>query len=1371
MVESNSIILKLTAMSVTFESIYWNVKDIEGRTAFYLGGQSVDGQNVTVKLTGFKPYAYVELPTNKNWNQGTCSSLFNYFRSNKQFETCRPIDYKACKTNRLQYKVPILVLKLSFNCDRECRDFFRFVTYRKHYVDGIGDFDQGILKVHEHNIDLIVKLSAIRGLQFADWLTFKPDVSDIDATGNGLYFEVDYRKISNCSQPPKNVFTNYKYLSFDIECYSKNHNSKLPDPKIPENFIFSIAYTVGLMNSSESRTVLLTLFNPNDIPNFEIVRCFDEPELILTFGKRIAQEDPTYKISYNGMEFDWNYLLERAELLGILDEFLQMSRTSECQSYVGTINWSSKAYGEQNFKYVESVGRTNIDVLLEIKRNFKLPKYTLDAVAEKFLGEHKEDVTPRQLFMLVQLTMELYDFLNEMPPEKVLTIAELKNLYIKIRRILPARRCPQGSGTRNIRTKLLQSQTKEEMLHWVRECLTLTGYYNGVDTQLPVKLTKQMNLEANMKAQAKVNCIPPSYLNTKGMQIRTTSPLYRQLLAENIIIPYNKRDENAKKYRGAIVQDAEPGYHNNVASLDFTSLYPTMMIVYNICYTTIVADDDPIPDSECHVLSWEDHHGCFQNGCPFDLVKKKVKKDEILCQKHYYRFKKVKVVVHPDGRIEYQNQGILPRNLIYLLSSRKVAKKDMFKYESILKMHEGTASEDELAFFVKIGMKIIKEGELTPDEVKFNELMFTVANALQLAYKLSCNSTYGYIGASAGMAPLKAGAASVTATGRDTITKAINYVLNLRPGIAEKVYGDTDSGMIKWNGATLEESYDYANEAATKCTHYLKCDVLGVPEDYQVVFKDGRQVTIGKVKTGTKEFLELEYDSQVKTAEYEMIIINLEFENMYGCYYLLSKKRYITRILNRKGVKVADSKKGVLTARRDNCQYQREIYKSVTDAVIDELPQEEVFYRAYDGIHKLYTRQVPDVQKIFYVGCKNIIDYAKTKEVVDETGKKVKMLIDPHGEIFSRSSVESPLDTRLVYPNLPQVLLALKMIRRGDDVPPNTRLEFIFIQNPDAQHLGESAEDYTYYIENKDEPAHPMKPDHNIIIDKVSKQLTEALTVRFPRQKVVYEHIEDALKRTMFGPQMNELKRKSVLSTKKFSYSTKKMMFRNIKIGWSASPSFETVMNFEQPRVYNYKGFDAKIAMILHSYKYSHKDPNRFTLKNEADAELIHHCLRWKSKMVLGKLYERFGMTKRQFKHPSRTGDALGKNLAVLTAKEMTFVKEGHPNNGKVYPAGTQCKIVHVHHYETGQKNKKGEKIYTYDFDIHIKNTLDIVICHVKRRDINTFLIKDGTVVQDMLKYRIFFGDVVKQIDELVKTRYCTEDDLRNSFFDYFDNE
>jgi len=124
----------------------------------------------------------------------------------------------------------------------------------------------------------------------------------------------------------------------------------------------------------------------------------------------------------------------------------------------------------------------------------------------------------------------------------------------------------------------------------------------------------------------------------------------------------------------------------------------------------------------------------------------------------------------PPVKYKYaQNtQGIIPKMLEKLALNRKAAKKEM-----------GNAK---------------KEG---------NMFMYQVYNGKQLAFKVSMNSIYGFLGATKGMLPCKPVAAATTKIGREMIEQTKNLVEEWYPG-ADVVYGDSVTGdtplLINSNG-------------------------------------------------------------------------------------------------------------------------------------------------------------------------------------------------------------------------------------------------------------------------------------------------------------------------------------------------------------------------------------------------------------------------------------------------------------------------------------------------------------------------------------------------------------------------------------------
>ena len=101
-------------------------------------------------------------------------------------------------------------------------------------------------------------------------------------------------------------------------------------------------------------------------------------------------------------------------------------------------------------------------------------------------------------------------------------------------------------------------------------------------------------------------------------------------------------------------------------------------------------------------------------------------------------------------------------------------------------------------------MKIKKNYEINKDDIidindTYNEFEVKVLDGLQLAYKVTCNSLYGQVGASTSPICLKELAASTTATGRNMVIIARDLTLEHFKG-SELVYGDTDSVFIDFTG-------------------------------------------------------------------------------------------------------------------------------------------------------------------------------------------------------------------------------------------------------------------------------------------------------------------------------------------------------------------------------------------------------------------------------------------------------------------------------------------------------------------------------------------------------------------------------------------
>lgn len=93
----------------------------------------------------------------------------------------------------------------------------------------------------------------------------------------------------------------------------------------------------------------------------------------------------------------------------------------------------------------------------------------------------------------------------------------------------------------------------------------------------------------NYIEMARVTGIPFNYLLSRGQQIKVISQLYRKSRETGYVVPALKQDGSDEQYEGATVIEPDKGYYDvPIATLDFASLYPSIMQAHNLCYTTLL---------------------------------------------------------------------------------------------------------------------------------------------------------------------------------------------------------------------------------------------------------------------------------------------------------------------------------------------------------------------------------------------------------------------------------------------------------------------------------------------------------------------------------------------------------------------------------------------------------------------------------------------------------------------------------------------------------------------------------------------------------------------------------------------------------------
>ena len=69
----------------------------------------------------------------------------------------------------------------------------------------------------------------------------------------------------------------------------------------------------------------------------------------------------------------------------------------------------------------------------------------------------------------------------------------------------------------------------------------------------------------------------------------------REFRSRNQVFPKTETGKKKREnYEGAFVVDPKTGLYEWVASFDFASLYPSIMIAHNLCYTTLIRNDQVV---------------------------------------------------------------------------------------------------------------------------------------------------------------------------------------------------------------------------------------------------------------------------------------------------------------------------------------------------------------------------------------------------------------------------------------------------------------------------------------------------------------------------------------------------------------------------------------------------------------------------------------------------------------------------------------------------------------------------------------------------------------------------------------------------------
>lgn len=731
---------------INFQIISWNDGDFEKEESdsdimqyeIYISGVNKIGQSVSVRVTGFTPYFYVGVPN--SWSNKYCDMFFKYIKERLYSNGYGLVKYDITKRKKLY---PYLAgrefkfIRLIFSTDcsfNKCRNlFFRKNQYKNPIkVPGITIDDNNFIskaenglyipfyEVYDTNVKHINRFCHILNIETTGWIKISEYQESLEYTSAQInittfWKNIKYDDISKHIAP-------LTIFSWDIECVPEN-TELFPNPEIKGDIIKQISVVLVKYSTDIKQFYIFTSspcsnikickycniitekYNKDICDNLLIcdkksccgncrkkcestewidaivIESNSEKKLLQNFCDFIGIVDFDIITGFNTWNFDDMYFWKRSTIIHEID-MSKLSRINNINTRLVKKELSSSAYGNNEFNYLFCPGRQTFDMLVAIRREYKLESYSLNAVSIEFLNKKKLDLPYSILF------------------------------------------------------KKLNGNSYE-----IAECAA----YCIQDSNLPANLLLKLNILPNYIEMAKTTHVPMEWLLFRGQQCKVFSLIAKAAREEKYVIPFYEKPDIVDKYKGATVINPLVGLHFvPTAGLDFASLYPSIMMAYNMCYSTYIESKEMLDyviekNIPYHTIKWQ---SCQQENC---------KSTNCNHKKINYAHSFVQIEDNNGNVLPGGVRGILGSILKKLMQGRKKTKKDMREEK--------------------------------------DKFMYDVLNGKQLAQKVTMNSVYGFTGASNGILPLKPIAASVTATGRVMIDQTSKMAAEQFGGLT--VYGDS----------------------------------------------------------------------------------------------------------------------------------------------------------------------------------------------------------------------------------------------------------------------------------------------------------------------------------------------------------------------------------------------------------------------------------------------------------------------------------------------------------------------------------------------------------------------------------------------------
>lgn len=505
--------------------------DFPDRTTIQLFCADTSGKPVYVEVKDFRPWMYVKLNNEEHTMEEIKKNIKSQFW-HKNVKKSKIVERKNLMgfTDNTLFKF----LKLEFTgmvpmfCGRK--------KMKEQFGNGIS--------IYESSIDPVLKFFHQTKIRPSAFFKIDGSHTGIEPSSRKSHCELEYHinikdlvPISEDRVPPPMLM-----CAYDIEASGLN----------PANdFVFQVSLCFSRIgedvNASTDHAssactdgVVICVGKTESVDGTNIIVVENETELLVKFKDMIIERGVQILMGYNNIQYDSSFLFKRAEMYG-LKEFREIGFMKGVRVELTEKVLESSAMGRNELAYMTIPGRVEYDGLQLLRKNYNLSSYKLDSVSEHFFGGSKDNIT----------YADILEACHGKDPTKLGVIAKY--------------------------------------------CLQ--------DSWLVLRLIDKIAEVSNTFQMANLCTVPLKFILERGQQIKCFSLILDRVIGEHVCnygeyelkVPGFVKDveEVDEGFQGATVIEACKGFYpdESIITMDFASLYPSIMRWKELGYTTYINDD------------------------------------------------------------------------------------------------------------------------------------------------------------------------------------------------------------------------------------------------------------------------------------------------------------------------------------------------------------------------------------------------------------------------------------------------------------------------------------------------------------------------------------------------------------------------------------------------------------------------------------------------------------------------------------------------------------------------------------------------------------------------------------------------------------